>query len=154
MTVVETKPKAETYTFTSARSELLLFLTPHRKVAHPDGTSETVYGKTVQFEHGQFVADDRSAVKVGYDSVSELADALRGSPHFDQDFFEIKVEPVAPAPTDALIGIARLVAEGDVDALVELEELERAEWGREPVLQAINGALDALKRRALEATEE
>jgi hypothetical protein len=148
MTATKTKPETDTYTFTSVRTELLVNVVPDLRKHHADGTSELVHGKWVQFEHGQFVADPESAEKVGYDSAEELADALRRHSAFDSDFYEIKVEPVAPDHTDTLIRVATLIASGDLEALFALEAEEREGWAREPILTAIEGAVEALKARA------
>lgn len=149
-----TKPDTETFTFTSRATDYLLNLVPDRRQHHADGTSDLIHGKWVQFEHGQFVVDDESAARVGYDSAGELVEALRGSPHFGMYHFEIKVEPVAPDHTDTLIQVAQLIASGDLEALFELERAEREGWAREPVLQSIEGAVEALKARESEQAQE
>lgn len=144
-----TQTETETFTFTSLRSEFLLYLTPDRTEHHSDGTSETVNGIKCQFgnlggfEMGKFETDD-----------PELVERLRKSPHFNQDFFEIKVVPVAPDSTDDLVEVAMLIAGGDVDALQNMLEKENAGWEREPVLNAISGGLSALQARERPDDEE
>jgi hypothetical protein len=55
---------------------------------------------------------------------------------------------VAPDHTDTLIQVATLIAQGDLEALFALEAEEREGWAREPILTAIEGAVEALKARA------
>jgi hypothetical protein len=142
---VAVKPPKTTYVFASRANELLLFLSPHRRVVHPDGSSEEVKGKTVQFEHGRVDVDDALAQRTGFESAEEMADAMRRSPHFQSDFMELLIDPPAPSPEDDIAEIMRLLEARDVDGLVELHAQELANFRRPTVLKAGQSALLALE---------
>ena len=149
MSTVAQKVESQEWHFVSRSKELLVYLTPDRRIHHPDGTSEVVRGETVQFV--PFPQPDGSVL--GFYRCEDPDQAERLRKHSGMalgTFEETEVFVPAPPPDGDLAKVLALVAERDAEALVELYADERANWDRPVVLTAIANALRALEAEGVE----
>jgi hypothetical protein len=138
--------------FQSKNKRMRVVLKPKQNVYGRDGVVGTEPGTTVEFSNYVFQVDDPTAKKLGFQSQTELASALRGAWSFNREFWELGNAPDAlkPSVDEMLERIAEAIAYQRVDRLRELKDLETVGDGeqgghsRHEVLAALDRGLGIL----------
>lgn len=144
-------------TFIAASKNLRIVHTPETFDLNHAGTRVATYpGIAIQFEDNKATIsegpDGKALVNgkpIGNITAVELIEWLRSRPNINRPqhgFYEIGAAPDEQRPTIAeqMRAIGRAEASGDLPALVALLEGEQDTHGRPDVLNAVQGAIDAL----------
>jgi hypothetical protein len=136
-------------TFLSKASKFQLVLKQAKRVYDGQEAVGWTDPQIVEFQRGTFIADATTAGKLGYQSPTELVDAMRKSATYNTEFWEVGNEPGAMKPsTPVLLGkIADYAVDHDADKLREIIQTEQETYGefaREDVIEQARRALGRL----------
>jgi hypothetical protein len=132
----EDEAPVEEVTFRAKGVNFRAVMVPRHRWVAPNGEAQVTDGKTLEFApSGEFRTSDPAEIRY-----------LRGLPTFNREFWEVGAEPhAAPSPRPMFDKIAEASVALDVDALAQLEVLERETLNRPFVLDAIRSARDRVQ---------
>lgn len=117
-------------------------------VANDPSKPEIAYqfvGGVLELREGQDLLPDGLDPVTGDEVMQDAIEWIRQQPDFNSIVYE--VQPEAPDPAPLYLAVGRLEAEGDLDGLVALGDEEYESWAREPVLEAIKGAVERVSAK-------
>lgn len=124
--------------FLSKDPNLRVVRIPQRRRYNERGELEVLPGEVYEFKRGSFLTKDES-----------VAEWMRNHEKFNSKFYEVGNEPDRISPTlDEVMGqITGAAANGDLIALAEIYDREKATHDRAPVLAAAEKGMEAIEAR-------
>jgi hypothetical protein len=140
----EDEAPVEEVTFRAKGVNFRAVMVPRQRWTAPNGEVQVTDGKTLEFApSGEFRTSDAAEIR-----------HLRNLPTFNREFWEVGNEPhAAPSPRPMFDKIAEASVALDVDALAQLEVIERETLNRVFVLDAIRSARDRVQGALTAAAE-